>query len=235
MLYTLAHIIRDKMPVIWIAIDYINSFLFNLRYGKKLQEFCFTAIPHGYKVLRLNEIDTKEIVDFFNRQPEEAFKYFKPHAFDYETIKSLQQNKAFLAYLILDETKDDASCSSAIAGYCFNRSFFHGKGFRGRLVDINYRGKGLGTALNRLLNEVGFSLGLQLFETVSTDNLASYRSALRASRIKILHENKGTHELYIEILNEPISDIKSMDKKFRGGKYTLTHYYSGSFNIERAA
>lgn len=141
--------------MIWFAIDYINSFLFNFRYGKKLQELSFTAIPHGYKVLRLNDIDTTEIVVFFNRQPEEAFKYFKPHDFDFKTIKSLQQNKAFLAYLILDETKDDVTCSSAIAGYCFNRSYFHGKGFRGRLVDINYRGRGLGTALNRLLNEVG--------------------------------------------------------------------------------
>lgn len=54
-----------------------------------------------------------------------------------------------------------------IVSYCFNRSFFHGKGFRGRMVDICYRGKGLGTIMNKQLNEVGFGIGLRLFETVN--------------------------------------------------------------------
>ena len=52
--------------------------------------------------------------------------------------------------------------------------FFHGQGFRGRMVDINYHGKGLGTAMNMILNEVGFGIGLRLFETVSKDYVASY-------------------------------------------------------------
>lgn len=54
-----------------------------------------------------------------------------------------------------------------IAGYCFNRCFFHGQGFRGGMVDIDYRGKELGTAMNKILNEVGFGIGLRLFEIVS--------------------------------------------------------------------
>lgn len=39
------------------------------------------------------------------------------------------------------------------------------------MVDIDYRGKGLGTAMNRILNEVEFGIGLRLFETVSKDNV----------------------------------------------------------------
>lgn len=35
------------------------------------------------------------------------------------------------------------------------------------MVDINYRGKGLGTLMNKILNEVGFGLGLRLYETVN--------------------------------------------------------------------
>ena len=85
----------------------------------------------------------------------------------------------------------------------------------------------------RLLNEVGFALGLNLFETVSTDNIASYRSALGASRIKILHENKETHELYIEIINEPMSDINNKNNRILvGGKPSITAYYLVSFNKE---
>lgn len=33
----------------------------------------------------------------------------------------------------------------------------------------------LGTMMNRLLNEVGFGIGLRLFETVSCDNVVSQR------------------------------------------------------------
>ena len=66
-------------------------------------------------------------------------------------------------------------------------------------MDIGYRGKGLGTAMNKILNEVGFGIGLRLFETVSKDNVASYRSALSASNVKVVKEMEG-NELYLEIL-----------------------------------
>lgn len=64
---------------------------------------------------------------------------------------------------------------------------------------IDYRGKGLGTAMNKILNEVGFGIGLRLFETVSKDNVASYRSAISASNVKVVKEQEH-NELYLEIL-----------------------------------
>ena len=100
-----------------------------------------------------------------------------------------------MAFLLIDKA------NGQIAGYCFNRCFFQGKGFRGRIVDIDYRGKGLGTAMNKILNEVGFGIGLRLFESVSKDNVASYRSALSASNVKVVQELPH-NELYLEILPE---------------------------------
>jgi hypothetical protein len=67
------------------------------------------------------------------------------------------------------------------------------------MVDINYRGKGLGTAMNKLLNEVGFGVGLRLFETVSKNNIASYRSALSASKVRVVEE-MDDNVLYLEII-----------------------------------
>ena len=69
------------------------------------------------------------------------------------------------------------------------------------MVSIVYRGKGLGTDMNKMLNEVGFSIGLRLFETVSKDNIASYKSALSASNVKVIKELPH-NELYLEILPE---------------------------------
>lgn len=195
MLYKIAHILRDKLSWLWNIIELVNSWLFSIRYGKKLKAFPFMSIPSGYDIVPPCDVSTENMVAFFEHQPEEAYTFFKPHSFDNRSIKRLQGNKSFLAYVLLD------SKNGNIAGYCFNRSFFHGVGYRGRMVDIDYRGKGLGTAMNKMLNEVGFGIGLRLFETVSKDNVASYRSAMSASNVKVVKELPD-NELYLEILPE---------------------------------
>lgn len=193
MLYKIAHILRDKLSWLWNIIEWMNGVVFSLRYGKRLKKFAFTTVPEGYDLVPINDVPTEKLVEFFKRQPEEAYTYFRPHGFDKMSIKRLQKNKAFLGYVLEDKENDE------IAGYCFNRCFFHGQGFRGRMVDMNYRGKGLGTAMNKILDEVGFGIGLQLFETVSKDNVASYRSALSVSNVQVVKEMDG-NELYLEIL-----------------------------------
>lgn len=193
MLYKIAHLLRDKMGWLWNFIECFNSMLFSLRYSKKLKDFAFLEVPKEYKVVLLKDIPTNRLVEFFDHQPEEAFKFFHPHGFDVKTIERLQEYKAFLAYVMIDKQNGN------IAGYCFNRCFFHGLGFRGRMVDIDYRGKGLGTAMNKILNEVGFGIGLRLFETVSKDNVASYKSALSASKVRVVKEMPN-NELYLEIM-----------------------------------
>jgi hypothetical protein len=198
MLYKIAHILRDKLSWLWNIIECINGAIFYMRYGKKVNNLNENlndnkVVPVGYELVPLREVTTEELVAFFAHQPEDAYTYFRPHGFDAKSIKLLQRNRAFLGYILLDKQV------GKIAGYCFNRCFFHGQGFRGRMVDIDYRGKGLGTAMNKILNEVGFGIGLRLFETVSKDNLASYRSAMSASKVNVVKELQH-NELYLEIL-----------------------------------
>lgn len=198
MLYRIAHILRDKLSRLWNIIEWVNGVIFYLRYGKKINNLNANlnhnnVVPEGYVLLPIKDIPTNELVAFFEHQPEEAYTYFRPHGFDAKSIKLLQRNNAFLGYVLKDKT------NGAIAGYCFNRCFFHGQGFRGRMADINYRGKGLGTTMNKILNEVGFGIGLKLFETVSKDNVASYKSALSASNVKVVKDLEH-NELYLEIL-----------------------------------
>lgn len=193
MLYKIAHLLRDKLSWLWDIIEKLNSLLFSMRYGRRLKGFSFATRPKGYEVVPLREVPTEKMVAFFEHQPEDAYIFFHPHGFDDVSIKKLQNNRAFLAYVLIDKK------NGRIAGYCFNRSFFHGVGYRGRMVDVNYRGKGLGTAMNKMLNEAGFHLGLRLFETVSKDNVASYRSAMSASNVKVVKELPH-NELYLEIV-----------------------------------
>lgn len=193
MLYRIAHILRDKIGWLWVFIEWVNSWLFYIRYCRRLSNFSFSSKPDGYEVAPISEVSTDELISFFRRQPKEAFTYFHPHGFDAKSLMLLKKDKAFLGYVLIDAS------NGKIAGYCFNRSYFHGQGFRGRMVDIGYRGKGLGTAMNKMLNEVGFGIGLRLFETVSKDNVASYRSALAASKVNVVKEMKN-NELFLEIL-----------------------------------
>lgn len=195
MLYAIAHFLRDRLPFLWNWVDLLNSFFFVLRYGKKMKRIpvILQGYAKDYKILPMCECSMEELTSFFSKQPEDAYTFFRPHGFDTRSIKKLQRNKAFLAYIIYHK--------EGIVGYCFLRSFCHGKGFRGRMVDIHYRGHGLGTLMNKLMNDVGFSLGLRLFETVSKDNVASYRSALAASDVKVMEELPH-NELYLEIVNQ---------------------------------
>ena len=195
MLYQIAHIVRDKLGWLWNLIERLNAWLFSMRYGRRLKDFSFREIPEGYELLPLKDVSTEKMVSFFERQPEEAFTYFRPHAFDARSIQRLQGNRAFLAYVLID------SSNGKIAGYCFNRCFFHGVGFRGMMVGIDYRGNGFGRVMHRSLNELGFGIGLRLFETISKDNVASYRSALSASDVKVVKEMPN-NELYLEIIHD---------------------------------
>lgn len=197
MLYAIAHFLRDKLPWIWDLVDVLNSWLFSLRFGGKLKAVEPEALERygrecGMRIAPMREAPTEELVAFFAAQPEEAFTFFKPHGFDAKALRKLQRNRSFLAYILMD--------GSAVAGYCFIRSFFMGKGFRGRMVGIGHRGRGLGTLMNRLMNDVGFGIGLRLFETVSKRNVASYRSAMSASGVKVVEEMEDD-ELYLEIIN----------------------------------
>ena len=195
MLYQIAHIVRDKLGWLWNLIERLNAWLFSMRYGKRLASFSFKEMPEGYELVPLRDVPTEKMVAFFEHQPKEAFTYFRPHAFDARSIQRLQGNRAFLAYVLID------SSNEKIAGYCFNRCFFHGVGFRGMMVGIDYRGNGFGRVMHRSLNELGFGIGLRLFETISKDNVASYRSAISANRVKVVKEMPN-NELYLEIIHD---------------------------------
>ena len=191
MLYKIAHIIRDKFSWLWDIIEYLNSFLFNIRYGKKLKNIDFKNIPEGYEVTPINAIETKRMVEFFARQPEDAFKFFHPHGFDEKNIKKLQKNKAFLGYVLMQDQN--------VVGYVFLRCFFNGKCFRGKMVDFQHRGKGYGKILGSIANEIAFGIGLKMFATVSPDNIASFASTKAVNEIRII-KRMPNGDYYIEEL-----------------------------------
>lgn len=193
MLYKLAHIIRDKFGFLWNIIEWGNAFVFALTHKSALQK-----IPgilqecSGQFTLRVAApSDAALLATFFAEQPEEAFKFFKPHAFDEKTLSKIIRNRAFLTFLVLDGEK--------IVGYFFLRCFVNGKSFRGRIVDYRWRNKGIAKQMGLTMNKIIAVLKVRLFGSISSDNYASLQSTKAVNDIRIIKTLENGY-YYIEYL-----------------------------------
>ena len=181
-MYRLAHFLRDHLPFIWDFVDWLNGVLFTWRYGRKmkvLQEM-LAAAAGEYKIVELSSIQATDLEKFFATQPEDCFKYFKPHGFDAKSLRKLQRNKAFLAYIVKD--------GDFLVGYFFLRSFFFGKAYLGKMVDHDHQGKGIGKMMCLCAMDIASALGLRMFETISKDNLSSLYSTQNVLETRIVEE-----------------------------------------------
>ncbi len=193
MLYKLAHILRDRFGFLWNIIEWCNAFVFALTHGSALRK-----IPgileecSGQFTLRVAApADAAPLAAFFAEQPEEAFKFFKPHAFDEKTLSKNIRNKAFLTFLVLDGEK--------IVGYFFLRCFVNGKSFRGRIVDYRWRNKGIAKQMGLTMNKIIAILKVRLFGSISPDNYASLQSTKAVNDIRIIKTLDNGY-YYIEYL-----------------------------------
>lgn len=171
MLYKLAHILRDRFGFIWNLVEWGNALVFALTHRAALKKIpAILQECSGTYTLRLAELtDAPALAKFFTEQPEEAFKFFKPHAFDEKTLSKIIRNRAFLTFLVLDGEK--------IVGYFFLRCFVNGKSFRGKIVDYRYRGKGIAKLQGLAMTKVAVTLGVRMFGSISPDNYASLASS----------------------------------------------------------
>ena len=193
MLYKLAHIIRDKFGFLWNIIEWCNAFVFALTHKGALQK-----IPgilqecSGQFTLRVAApADAAPLATFFAEQPEEAFKFFKPHAFDEKTLSKIIRNRAFLTFLVLDGEK--------IVGYFFLRCFVNGKSFRGRIVDYRWSNRGIAKQMGLTMNKIIAVLNVRLFGSISPDNYASLQSTKAVNDIRVIKTLDNGY-YYIEYL-----------------------------------
>lgn len=180
MLYKLAHILRDRFGFIWKMVERLNALFFAMMHKKQLEKI--PEILQGFSdifTLRLAApADAKPLASFFAEQPEEAFKFFKPHDFDEKSLTRIIKNEAFLTFLVLDGEK--------IVGYFFLRCFVNGKSFRGRIVDYRWRNQGIAKQMGLVMNDIISLLHIRLFGSISPDNYASLQSTKAVNDIRII-------------------------------------------------
>lgn len=180
MLYELAHVIKERCGFLWDMVEWLNATLFVCLHHKKLKEIpsILEKSSTSFIIRETTIMDVKPLVKFFDEQPMDAYKFFKPHGFDEKSVEKVIRNKAFLTYVVMD--------GSIIVGYFFLRSFINGKCFRGRMVDYRQQGKGLGKLMSTTMGNIASHLGLRMFCSISPENYASLSSAKSTNDIKIV-------------------------------------------------
>ncbi len=208
MLYRLAHTLRDRLPWIWALIGKLNSLLFGMRYGRRmnripmiLEDFSSRYFPivtdnkekQYFRIELLDEKNIPALVQMFAEQPDAAFAYFKPHGFDKLTLSKLVKDRSFLAFVVL--TAHTSQC----VGYFFQRSFFWGKSFRGYMTDYRWQCRGINKMMNLCATEISALLSLRVFGTIAPENIASMKSARAANDVRII-ELLENGDYYVEYL-----------------------------------
>ena len=191
MLYALAHFLRDKCPWLWDVVERFNSFIFSIRYGRKLKLLpeILERYQDEYRIELIERKHLDDLTKFFQEQPGEAFEYFRPHAFDWETLRKLQKNKAFLSFVVQKE--------DTVVGYFFLRCYFMGKCFRGYMVDYRWRNKGISKLTAKVMTDIATLLEIPSYGTIAPENMASMKSQGAVNDIKII-EQLANGDYYVE-------------------------------------
>ncbi len=186
--------IKHHLSFIWFFIEWLNSVVFQLLYGRILNnnlKKLLETYQGEFNYRFLQDKDVPVLADFFSRQPEEAFKFFKPHGFDVCSLRKKIKDCAFIMVGAFQGEK--------MVGYCFLRCFFNKHAFRGKIVDVEYQGRGIAKQMGKLMTDICLLLNFRVFATISKKNVKSMASSQAVNRIRIIKELPDDY-LYVEYL-----------------------------------
>ena len=176
MLYELAHTIQAKIPWLWEAVEQLNAAVCGWKIGDETHlQKCLSV---GVRVANIN--DAGCLADFFARQPEDSYKWFRPHGFDEATLRKLLRRKSYIIYVMEEDDE--------IIGYAFLRCFVNGKCFLGKMVDVNHQGKGVCTKLCAVGMNMVETLGWRMFESINKENVGSMKASQKACDVILVEE-----------------------------------------------
>lgn len=191
MLYELAHWVQKSCPWIWEGAEWMNSELFGvlkMRGLRRLEE----CLVEGVRLAGVE--DAGVLARFFERQPEESFRWFRPHRFDEGTMRKLLGRRSYIIYVMEDEGE--------IIGYAFLRCFVNGKCFLGKMVDVRHRGKGVCTVLCAVGMRMANCLGIRMFESINKENVGSMRASQKACDVLVVEEMENGDVLVEDRMRE---------------------------------
>lgn len=164
--------IKHRLRVLWIIIEWGNSQIFTLIFKRRMEHVVSAVLKEyskpTYIYRKLISSDSEDLVQLLKLQDSSDKEYFKPHGFDLESIKKQFRKSSFLMMGVFDGHR--------LIAYFFLRFFSNRKCFVGRIVDKEYRGKGVGRVMNRIMYETAWQMKFQCLSTISRNNALVIRA-----------------------------------------------------------
>lgn len=186
--------IKHHLSFLWGIAEWCNGLCFSIVYKNRIAEnskkICDNYSKNGLTFCCLKKTDIAELASFFNNQPEESYRYFKPHAFDKKTLTRLWNNPSFFQFIVKDK-------KNQIEGYFLIRFFINKKAFVGFLVGNQFQGRGIAKQMCHIALKICWENHFHTFATVSKENtkaLAAYRKINDFT----IHKELSDNYIYIE-------------------------------------
>jgi len=187
--------IKHRLGFLWNMIETVNNSLFGLFYGPKLEKTLpgvFADFSRGaFQYRELTRADAGDLFHLIGDQPDSDLEYFRPHGFD---LDSIQRQMKKVSFLMMGVFSNDT-----LVGYFFLRFFANRKCFVGRLIDKEYRGKGIGAVMNDIMYETAWRMHFRCLSTISRNNHAVMKAHSGNRHMIVLKELKN-HYLLVEFL-----------------------------------
>ena len=188
--------IKHRLGFLWKIIEWGNGLLFSILYDRSMESvlpsvFSENSAP-GFTFRRLVPSDAEALHGLIASQEASDLQYFSPHGFDLPSIHRQFKKRAFLMMGSFDGEK--------ITGYFFLRFFASKKCFVGRLIDREYRGKGIGNEMNRIMYGTAWRMGFRCLSTMSKNNSAVMHAHARNPSMIRLKELQNDYIL-VEFVN----------------------------------
>jgi hypothetical protein len=152
-----------------------------------------TLPPFTFRILSTK--DAEALFELLKSQNQQDLKYFSPHSFDLDSIQKQLNKRSFLMMGAFDGNR--------MVGYFFLRFFANRKCFVGRLIDKEYRGKGIGPLMNEIMYETSWGMGFRCLSTISKNNHAVMNAHSKNRSMVILKELQNDY-LLVEFVKNNI-------------------------------
>ena len=186
--------IKHHLSFLWSIAEWWNGVCFSIAYRNKVsrtaEKICREYSKDDLLFRCVEKADLANLSDFFMAQPEESYRYFKPHAFDEKTLFKLWHNPAFFQLIVTNG-------NNQIAGYFLIRFFVNRKAFVGFLVGDSFQGRGIAKRMCRIALKICWENNFHTFATVSKDNTKALAAYRRINDFTILKELPDNY-IYIE-------------------------------------
>ena len=196
--------IKHRIPWLWIGIDWLNARLYGILHQKNMAQKAERAFYQfklaGFEFRPLVKFDLYDLKALLERQKSERLEYFRPHGFDYASLKKMHANPAFLMFGVFTGQR--------MIGYFFLRCFWNWKCFVGRLIDEPYEGKGVGHVMNEIMYNTAWWSGFRCFTSISRDNKWIMRAHAKNPHAKFISDLANGYQL-VEFLPLTEDDPKA--------------------------